>query len=235
MSRGGSLAETFVRLAEMIDDERDPEAALRLLPQRCLGVLGDVVAVAVSYEDHCGETRIAAAADDAAARDRARILQSRYAGVLAELTDSAGAAEPRWLEFTAAARWAGFDSARTIAMQRHDTVIGALTLLGTGPSTPGEHDVAVAQALVDVAVIGVLQRRATERQRELAVQLQGALSSRVVIEQAKGIIAGRDGVSLSTAFERMRSHARAHNLHLHELAADIVSGSAGLAARREHS
>lgn len=236
MSRNGSLAETFVRLAQMIDDERDPDAALRLLPQRCLGLLGDVVAVALSYADHCGKTRVAVAAGDPELREGARVLQTEYARTLTEPGDEATSpCKPSWRHFLAAARRTGFDSAHVLTMRRHDTVIGALTLFGSGPGALGEHDVALAQALADVAVIGVLQRRATERQRELAVQLQGALSSRVVIEQAKGLIAGRDGVSLNTAFETMRSYARAHNLRVHELAAEIVSGSAGLAARPDHS
>lgn len=224
MSRGGSLAETFVRLAEMIDDERDPDASLRLLPQRCLGLLDDVAAVALSYADHGGQTRIAAAADDRALREGARDLHARYAAALAERGNPASIPGPRWLGFLAAARRAGFGSARSLVVRRRETVIGTLTLFGTGTSRPGEPDIALAQALADVAVIGVLQRRSAERQREVAVQLQTALSSRVVIEQAKGLIAGRDGVSLDAAFEAMRSNARAHNLRLHDLAAQVVGG-----------
>lgn len=91
--------------------------------------------------------------------------------------------------------------------------------------TPGEmpsEDVASAQALADVATIGILQEKAVRDARMIIDQLQTALNSRIAIEQAKGFIAQRVGLSIDEAFNRIRKYARDHNLGLTETARRIV-------------
>src|SRR5665213_3205172 len=78
--------------------------------------------------------------------------------------------------------------------------------------------------LADVATIGILQRRSTHRSAMMAEQLQHALNSRVVIEQAKGVLAERNGVDMDTAFNALRRYARNHNRKLSELAMEVVRG-----------
>ena len=85
-------------------------------------------------------------------------------------------------------------------------------------------DQRIAQALADVATIGILQQRSAHRSTMLAEHLQRALNSRVIIEQAKGVLAERNAVDMNTAFETLRQYARNHNLKLTELALAIVRG-----------
>ena len=83
----------------------------------------------------------------------------------------------------------------------------------------------MAQALADIATIGIIQERSIRDTRTLATQLQGALDSRIVIEQAKGIVAERQRVSVDQAFVQLRTFSRSHNRRLTETAREIVAGS----------
>jgi AmiR/NasT family two-component response regulator len=110
-------------------------------------------------------------------------------------------------------------------MRRSAESIGALTLFGTAP---GEQDKAtdrIAQALADAATIGVLQARALRQQEDRTTQLQHALTSRVIIEQAKGVTGERLGLDMGAAFNALRQYARSHNLRIAELSASIVDGT----------
>ena len=88
-----------------------------------------------------------------------------------------------------------------------------------------EADLAVGQALADVATIGILQERAIRRSEVLNEQLQTALTSRVIIEQAKGAVAQASGVGMGEAFNHLRGYARGRNLKLSDVARDVVEGT----------
>ena len=101
------------------------------------------------------------------------------------------------------------------------------------PRDPGEMrraDLDAAQALADVATIGILQHRLALEAQTVNAQLEHALNSRIVIEQAKGMVAERTGVSLEEAFKTLRDHARSHNLRLADLARDVATGALGASA-----
>jgi len=85
-------------------------------------------------------------------------------------------------------------------------------------------DVEVAQALADAATIAILQHRAALEAQTVNEQLDHALNSRVVIEQAKGMIAERQGLNMDEAFTRLRRYARSHNLRLADVANDVIFG-----------
>jgi hypothetical protein len=108
-------------------------------------------------------------------------------------------------------------------MRLRGNVIGALNLIRAEPGRLPPPDIAAAQALADVATIGLLQHRAAAESRVLTEQLQYALTSRVVIEQAKGVIAERLGAEMGAAFELMRTYSRRHNQRLADTAASIVA------------
>jgi AmiR/NasT family two-component response regulator len=109
-------------------------------------------------------------------------------------------------------------------------VIGALNVFGDQPgSTLDDADVTIVQALADVAAIGLLQERAIRRGEILTEQLQGALNSRIIIEQAKGALAQAHGISVDTAFTRIRNYARGTNRRLGDVAHTIVTDPASLA------
>jgi AmiR/NasT family two-component response regulator len=93
-----------------------------------------------------------------------------------------------------------------------------------------DADVAAAQAMADVATIAILQHRATLEAQLINEQLNHALNSRIVIEQAKGMVAQRSGVDMEQAFSTLRNHARNHNLRLVDVARDVIDGTLAAAA-----
>jgi AmiR/NasT family two-component response regulator len=109
-------------------------------------------------------------------------------------------------------------------MRLRSETVGGLNLFYGEPQQPPASDQRLAQALADVATIGILQQRLTHRSVVLAEQLQHALNSRVTIEQAKGMLAERSNVEMDAAFARIRRHARDHNLKLTDVAMAVIKG-----------
>jgi AmiR/NasT family two-component response regulator len=110
-------------------------------------------------------------------------------------------------------------------MRLRTSVLGALNLFSSYARALDRKEVAVAQALADIATIGILQHREIQDTRAVASQLEGALQSRIVIEQAKGVLAERSQISVDAAFARFRQYARAENRRLSDVARDIVDGA----------
>jgi AmiR/NasT family two-component response regulator len=109
-------------------------------------------------------------------------------------------------------------------MRLRNETIGALNLFSSSPGGLSPTDVGIAQALANVATIGILQERAIRRSELLAEQLQSALNSRVIIEQAKGVLAERSGLNMDQAFVQLRRFARSTNRRLSDTAQAVVSG-----------
>jgi GAF domain-containing protein len=140
------------------------------------------------------------------------------------------AVDGRWPRFVAEALAAGFHSVHALPMRLRGTVIGALNLFHIDPGEMRKADVDAAQALADVATIAILQHRATVEVQVLNEQLNQALNSRIVIEQAKGMVAERKAVDMEEAFVTLRSYARNHNLRLADVARDVIAGTLTAAA-----
>jgi AmiR/NasT family two-component response regulator len=87
-----------------------------------------------------------------------------------------------------------------------------------------EQDMPLGQGMADIAAVALLQERTVRQAHSVVGQLQGALSSRVVIEQAKGVLAERAHIGVDAAFARMRTYARAHNLRLSNVARELIDG-----------
>ncbi|RKR90578.1 GAF domain-containing protein [Micromonospora pisi] len=130
--------------------------------------------------------------------------------------------------FVPPATAAGFRSVHAFPLRLRSQVIGALNVFGTSTNQLGSDDIPIVQALADLASIAILHERAISRGEELSAQLQSALNSRVTIEQAKGAIAQRDGVSVDEAFARIRRHARSTNQRLIEVSRTIVTDLASI-------
>ena len=143
----------------------------------------------------------------------------------ASSTSNLRAGSGRWPSFSAAAREAGFHSAFALPLRLREATIGALNLLSVEETPMDEADVIVARAFADLATISILQHRAAAETQRLNEQLAGALSSRVVIEQAKGVISERADVDLAEAFTRLRRYARNHNLRLTAVAEAAIDGT----------
>jgi GAF domain-containing protein len=131
----------------------------------------------------------------------------------------------RWPSFSAAALKAGFRSAFALPLRLREATLGALNLLSVTQTPMDEADVIVARAFADLATLSIVQHRAAAEAQRLNEQLAGTMTSRVVIEQAKGVISERAGTDLAEAFSRLRVYARNHNLRLTGVAQAAVDGT----------
>jgi transcriptional regulator with GAF, ATPase, and Fis domain len=148
----------------------------------------------------------------------------------AVIVEDLDAERERWPRYVPAARAAGFASVHALPLRLHEDRIGVLGLLGTTPARLGESDLFAVQALADIATIAILQQRTVQQTLITKDQLQTALSSRVAIEQAKGILSERYGVPMDDSFNQLRSYSRNHNLRLHEVAQGLINGAITLGA-----
>ena len=142
-------------------------------------------------------------------------------------TDLRGAG-PRWPRFAPHATAAGYRSVHAFPLRLRQDVIGAINVFGTDDARWEDADAHIVQTLAHIATIGLLQERAVRRGAVLVEQLQSALNSRIVIEQAKGAIAQFRGVTVDEAFVLLRSHARRTGTHLAEVALAAVADPASL-------
>ncbi|WP_246486582.1 GAF and ANTAR domain-containing protein [Kribbella qitaiheensis] len=140
----------------------------------------------------------------------------------------------RWPQFAAAALAAGYGAAHALPLRLRGEVIGAMNLFSTGTAALTAEDLKLGQALADMATIGLLHERAVREREVLAEQLQHALNSRILIEQAKGMLAERAGLPLGEAFAAMRSYARSNSQTLTAVANAIIGGSLDKAAILAH-
>ncbi|MFC7308638.1 ANTAR domain-containing protein [Streptomyces monticola] len=229
------LAETFVELADNLVADFDLIDFLRLLTDRCVGML-DVTAAGVLLADHDGELRVMAASDEQVRLLELFQIQSNEGPCLECFHTGAPVAvadlstqTARWPRFTEAAHLCGFGAVHAVPMRLRDEAVGALNLFRatSGPFDP--LGASIAQALADVATISLLQQRSTQRTTVLNEQLQTALNSRVLIEQAKGKLAERQGIDMEQAFSALRGYARAHNRRLSDVARAFINDDEPLA------
>ncbi len=225
------VAEVFVELADTLVDDFDVVDFLHQVTVRCADVLG-VSAAGVLLTDQRGALRVVAASTEQTRLLELLQLQTNqgpcpecfHTGrpvAVADLSDDTG----RWPEFAAEARQVGFASVHALPMRLRTAVIGTLNLFGTRPGVLDDATIRLAQALADVATIGILQARAIRDRETLAEQLQTALNSRIIIEQAKGVIAERRQLGMDRSFTLLRDAARTSNRRLSDLARAIVDGS----------
>ncbi|MCW2514157.1 MAG: Transcriptional regulator [Mycobacterium sp.] len=131
----------------------------------------------------------------------------------------------RWPAFTERAEEYGFLAVTALPLRLRDEKVGALNLFRRQIGLMESADVAVAQALADVATIGILHQRVLTHSEVVNQQLQTALNTRLIIEQAKGVLAERGAIDMDRAFNLLRAHARRTNRRLAELARDVVGGA----------
>src|SRR6201989_1583473 len=225
------LSDTFVELADTMVADFDVIDFLHLLTDRAVTLLA-ASAAGGGLAAPRAERRGAAASSEESRllelfqlqNDQGPCLECFRTGQPVTATDLAGPA-PSCPRFPKAAARAGFRSVEALPMRLRDQVIGALNLFGAGPGGFDPADLRIGQALADVATIGLLQERNVRRRETVAEQLQGALNSRVVIEQAKGKLAQRASLAMDRAFKMLRDYARNSNQHLTDVARDFVDGA----------
>jgi len=231
------LAQAFVELADTLVVGFDLMEFLHTLAERCVELL-DVDAAGLLLADGRGALRLVAASTEQARvaelfqlqNDEGPCVDCFRSGQVVSISDIGDSdMAKRWPRFAPAADEMGFAGVHAIPMRLRDQVIGTLNLFRIAPDGLDQAAARAARALVDVATIGILQERAIRQQELVAGQLQAALHSRVMIEQAKGILAERHRVSPDQAFLILRRYARNHNHALTTLASDVIDGTADIA------
>lgn len=236
MPREALLARTLVELADTLVDDFDVVELLTLLADRCVEVL-DVDAAGLMLVAPDGDLRSMASSSEAMHVLELFELQAHEGPCLdcyrtgqPVVNQDLATVNGRWPRFAPEALAAGFHAVHALPMRLRGTVIGALNLFHINAGEMRLPDIEVAQAFADVATIAILQHRATLEGQVVNEQLNHALNSRVVIEQAKGMIADRLDLNMEHAFTTLRSHARNHNLRLVDVAHEVIAGTLAAAA-----
>jgi GAF domain-containing protein len=235
MARETLLARALVELADNLVSDFDVAELLTVLTDRCVDVL-DVAAAGIMLASPAGDLRVMASSSEAMRLLELFELQTQegpcldcYTTGLPILDVDLGGADARWPLFAERATAAGFRTVHALPMRLRGTVLGALNMFHIEAGQMRLADIAAAQALADVATIAILQHRAAAEAKLLNEQLSEALNTRIVIEQAKGMIAQQRDVDMQAAFTTLRHHARTHNLRLADLARDVIAGRQDLA------
>lgn len=225
------LAAVFVELADTLVDDFDVLDLLHVLADRSVQLLG-ASAAGLMVTDDDGELRLVVSSSEQARLMELFQLQNDEGPCLDCYRSGRPVSVPRledeydrWPNFGRVAAAAGFSSVVALPMRLRGQSIGGLNLFGTTDSPPvDDADLPIAQSLADAATIAILQDRLARGREILNQQLQVALSSRVAIEQAKGVLARHLGVSPEGAFEVLRGRARGSRRRLGELADEVARG-----------
>jgi GAF domain-containing protein len=231
------LARVFVEVSDTLVDDFDLIDFLQMLAMRT-AELASASVVGIVLADQHGQLQFMAASQEDARLLELFQLQNdegpcldAFRSVEPVVNTDLSHADRRWPRFAPHATAAGYLTVHAFPLRLRAQAVGALNIFGTGhePVLTAD-DIAVVQSLADMASIALLQERAIRRGEVLTEQLQSALNSRVIIEQAKGAVAQARGVSVDEAFEILRSYARSNNLHLSAVAYAVVTTPANLAS-----
>lgn len=228
LTREARLLQLFATLADTLVDDYDVVDLLQTLVDGCEELL-DATDAGILLADPAGELELITSTSEAAnlvevmqlGAESGPCIECFRTGTAVSVPDIA-AGSAKWPLFRQAALENGFAAIEAIPMRLRNTTIGTLNLLRSAPGSPPAEDLSAARAFADVATIGILHERTIREKETLSAQLQTALNSRVVIEQAKGVISFTANVPISEAFGLMRTYARTHGLRLSDVARSVV-------------
>jgi GAF domain-containing protein len=231
MSEAADAMRSVAEMADTLVDDYDVVDLLTGLADRCVSVLG-VSAAGVMLASPAGRLGLVASSSEVMRLLELFELQAQEGPCLDAFRtgqpvrhENLQAGAGPWPSFAAAALRAGFASALALPLRLREVTLGALNLLSATRTPMAEADLIVARAFADLAALSIAQHRASTEAQRLNEQLSAALTSRVVIEQAKGVISERAGVDLAEAFTRLRTYARNHNLRLTDVAQAATGGT----------
>ena len=226
------VSEVFVELADTLVDEFDLIEFLQMVTARASELVGSAAA-GLLLADAEGRLQFMAASDEQShllelfqVQAEEGPCQDCFRKGTAVINSDLREAGDLWPLFAPRAVAGGFRSVHAFPMRLRKEVIGALNLFGTESAEIDADDARIVQAMADVATIGLLQERAVRRSELLSEQLQGALTSRIVIEQAKGAVAQARGVTVDEAFRMLRDHSRRTNQRLGVVAYAVLTDPA---------
>lgn len=224
------LVRTLVGLADTLVDDFDVLDLLQRLVDDCVSLFGASQAGLLLSDQRGGSRVMATTSEHTRVLELFQVetqdgpcLECISTGAPVSVPDLATEAH-RWPRFVPKAAEEGFRSVHALPLRLRKDVIGALGLFRAEPGTLQPEDLQAAQALADMATIGILQQRTIARSGVLAEQLQTALNSRVVIEQAKGVLAATANLDMDTAYARLRAYCRPRNLRLTDTATAVATG-----------
>lgn len=234
ITREQRLLQTFASLADTLVEGYDVVELLQLLVDSCKELL-DTTAAAILLADSTGELDVIVSTSEASrlveliqiGAEAGPCVESFLSGTVVSVPDVSRSPE-RWARFRDGAVAQGFSSVHAIPMRLRETRIGTLNLLRDTTGDLEPEDQVAAQAFADVATIGILHERSIRESTILAEQLEHALRSRVVIEQAKGVVAHTRGVPMEDAFTLIREYARANRIGISQVAAQLVNRTLSL-------
>jgi GAF domain-containing protein len=223
------LADLFVEVADTLVDDFDLVDFLVTLCEHS-NLVSSADAVGIVLTDHRGQLRFMASSNESGRDLELFQLQAEEGPCLdcvrtrqPVVNTDLGQAGAIWPKFAPLAMGAGFQSVHAFPMRLREQVIGALNLFSGQQMRLEAQEIRVVQSLADVATIAILQERSISRAEALTEQLQGALNSRIVIEQAKGALARMEGISVDQAFEVMRRRARSQRQRLVDVASTVLA------------
>lgn len=229
VSRAQQVSAVFVKIADTLVADYDVVDLLHTLVDESVGLL-DAAAAGLLLVDPDGDLQVMASTSEES--QLVEVLQQQAdagpcvdcfrTGTVVSVDDIAATGD-RWPSFKASALAQGFRSVHAIPLRVRSRTIGAMNLFRRQTGSLNAEDAAIAQAFADVATISILQERAIRQSAVVNEQLQRALNSRILIEQAKGVIAQTNNVDMNEAFSRLRSYSRAHNEALYEAAEKVIS------------
>ena len=228
MARENVLVDTLVELADNLVDNFDVIDLLNLLCQRCVEAL-DVDAAGVMLSSPTGELQFIASSSESMRvlelfqiqADEGPCVDCATSG-RPVVSESLTAPDERWPRFTPRALAQGFHSVHSLPMHLRGRTIGALNLFRVKTGVIANEGARMAQGLADVATIAILQHRSALDATTLNAQLNHALNSRIIIEQAKGMVAQTLNCDMDHAFAHLRKFARDHNQGITLVASMVV-------------
>jgi GAF domain-containing protein len=228
-TRETKLSAAFVKLADTLVDEFDVVDLLHWLVEECTDIL-DTQAGGLMLVDPAGQLQLVASTSEEAelvevfqlAAGDGPCLECFRTGTAVTVGDIE-AGRDRWPGFSTEALRLGFRSVHATPLRLRGQTLGTMNLFSEHVGALIGEDIAVAQALADVATIGILQERNIRSANLVSEQLQNALNSRILIEQAKGVLSATSNLSMADAFVALRSYARSHNQPLRQVADDVIA------------
>jgi GAF domain-containing protein len=233
ISREERINQAFVKVADTLMDSYDVVDLLSTLVNECASLLG-AQGGGILIANSLGELELIASTSEAAefvevmqlAAGAGPCVDCYISGTAVSVTDIE-ASGGIWPQFQGAALQRGFHSLHATPMRVRGQVIGTMNLLSTATGALSDRDAALAQALADVAVIGILQERSLRDANIVTEQLHLALDTRIMIEQAKGVLAHTLTMEMDEAFNTLRAYARLHQLQLRDVAHGVINRSIG--------